>query len=78
MSFADSALVNGVVEPYTVFQNTQRPHIAKYRRYPGNASSEGRYSDNNYAAMRYAEVLLTAAEALAEITADLTRKRRVI
>lgn len=67
VSFADSALVNGVVEPYTVFQNTQRPHIAKYRRYPGNASSEGRYSDNNYATMRYAEVLLTAAEALAEV-----------
>jgi hypothetical protein len=55
------------MEPYTVFQNTQRPHIAKYRRYPGNASSEGRYSDNNYADMRYAEVLLTAAEARAEI-----------
>lgn len=67
VSFADSALVNGVLEPYTVFQNTQRPHIAKYRRFPGLASTEGRYSDNNYAAFRYAEVLLTAAEALAEI-----------
>jgi hypothetical protein len=67
VSFADSALVKGVMEPYTVFQNTQRPHIAKYRRFPGTANSDGRYSDNNYAAFRYAEVLLTAAEALAEI-----------
>src|SRR5690606_27157188 len=50
------------------FENTQRPHIAKYRRYPGNSNAEGRYSDHNYAAFRYAEVLLTAAEALAEIS----------
>lgn len=67
VSFADSALVGGVLEPYTVFQNTQRPHIAKYRRYPGQSNAEGRYSDTNYATMRYAEVLLIAAEALAEI-----------
>jgi hypothetical protein len=67
VSFADSALIDGVLQPYTVFQNTQRPHIAKYRRFPGNANSEGRYSDHNYATMRYAEVLLIAAEALAEV-----------
>lgn len=67
VSFADSALIDGVLEPYTVFQNTQRPHIAKYRRFPGSSDSEGRYSDNNYATMRYAEVLLIAAEALAEV-----------
>ena len=52
---------------YTEFQNTQRPHIAKYRRFPGNSNSDGRYSDNNYAAMRYGEVLLIAAEAAAEV-----------
>ena len=67
VSFADSALIGGELEPYTVFQNTKRPHIAKYRRFPGESNAEGRYSDNNYATMRYAEVLLIAAEALAEI-----------
>jgi starch-binding outer membrane protein, SusD/RagB family len=67
VSFADEALIGGVLQPYTVFQNTKRPHIAKYRRFPGNSNAEGRYSDNNYATMRYAEVLLIAAEALAEI-----------
>ncbi|MGC1242834.1 MAG: RagB/SusD family nutrient uptake outer membrane protein [Chryseosolibacter sp.] len=68
VSFADTALIGGVRQPYTVFQNTKRPHIAKYRRFPGSSNAEGRYSDNNYATMRYAEVLLTAAEALTEIT----------
>ena len=67
VSFADEAPVGGVMTPYTGFQNTQRPHIAKYRRYPGQSNAEGRYSDNNYAAMRYAEVLLIAAEALTEV-----------
>lgn len=67
VSFADSALIGGVLKPYTEFQNTKRPHIAKYRRFPGESNAEGRYSDNNYATMRYAEVLLIAAEALAEI-----------
>ncbi|MFC4870718.1 RagB/SusD family nutrient uptake outer membrane protein [Negadavirga shengliensis] len=67
VSFAAEAPVNGVMTPYSQFDNTQRPHIAKYRRYPGNSNAEGRYSDHNYAAMRYAEILLTAAEALTEV-----------
>jgi starch-binding outer membrane protein, SusD/RagB family len=71
VSFVDEAPVtkDGVttIVPYTQFQNTKRPHIAKYRRYPGKSNAEGRYSDHNYATMRYAEVLLIAAEALAEI-----------
>lgn len=67
VSFNAEAPVGGVMTPYTEFQNTQRPHIAKYRRYPGNSDAEGRYSDHNYAAMRYAEILLTAAEAAAEV-----------
>ena len=48
---------------------TKRPHIAKFNRYPGAApaSAAFRYSDNNYQDMRYAEVLLIAAEALCEI-----------
>ncbi|GAA5222035.1 RagB/SusD family nutrient uptake outer membrane protein [Membranihabitans marinus] len=67
VSFEDSALIGGVLMPYTEFPNTPRPHVAKYRRYPGNANSDGRFSDNDYSAFRYAEVLLTAAEALTEI-----------
>lgn len=67
VSLADSALIDGVMQPYTVFANTQRPHIAKYVRYPGTANGDGRRSDHNYAAFRYAEILLIAAEALAEI-----------
>lgn len=56
----------GVTIPYTAFPNEKRPHIAKWRRFPGNAIANGRYSDFNYPDMRYAEVLLTAAEALIE------------
>jgi hypothetical protein len=69
VSFTDEAPHDGVMLPYTEFQNTKRPHIAKYRRYPGESNAEGRYSDHNYATMRYAEVLLMAAEALAEMNA---------
>ncbi len=47
----------------------KRPHIAKFTRYPGDApiTRAYRYSDNNYQDMRYAEVLLIAAEALCEV-----------
>ena len=68
VSFEDTTLVDGVPTPYTQFQNTKRPHIAKYFRYAGNSNGEARYSDHNYAAYRYAEVLLTAAEALNEVS----------
>lgn len=68
MSFDATAMVDGEVVPFTEFDNTQRPHIAKFTRYPGNVGGEYRNSDNNYPAMRYAEVLLIAAEALAEIS----------
>ncbi|ADB36924.1 RagB/SusD family nutrient uptake outer membrane protein [Spirosoma linguale] len=67
VSLEDSMRVGGVVKPYTAFPTAARPHIAKFARYPGNANSEGRYSDHNYVCFRYAEVLLTAAEALAEV-----------
>lgn len=56
----------GVTIPYTSFPNEKRPHIAKWRRFPGNAIANGRYSDFNYPDMRYAEILLIAAEALTE------------
>lgn len=68
VSFDDSIRMGGVLKPYTEFANTKRPHIAKYARFAGNSNSEGRYSDHNYPAMRYAEVLLIAAEASAEVS----------
>ncbi len=53
-----------------------RPHIAKYFRALGvsgsAASSNGRDSDIDYICMRYAEVLLIAAEALNEINGSPT------
>lgn len=59
-------------KPYTSW-TLPRPHIAKFTRYPGTTTQANyRYSDNNYADMRYAEVLLTAAEALAEINGPNT------
>jgi hypothetical protein len=67
VSFEDSLLIGGKLVPYTEFPNTKRPHIAKYARFAGNSNSEGRYSDHNYAAMRYAEILLIAAEASVEV-----------
>jgi starch-binding outer membrane protein, SusD/RagB family len=68
VSFDAETPMGGVMKPYTEFVNTKRPHIAKFRRFPGNSDAEGRYSDHNYACFRYAEVLLIAAEALAEVS----------
>jgi starch-binding outer membrane protein, SusD/RagB family len=69
VSFDTTTVMNGQVVPYSQFQNpnSKRPHIAKYQRYPGNLHAEGRFSAHKYATMRYAEVLLIAAEALAEV-----------
>jgi hypothetical protein len=65
VSFQDTLILNGRVIPYTQFPEP-RPHIDKWRRFPGNAGIGGRYSDFNYSEFRYAEVLLIAAEAIAE------------
>lgn len=61
--------------PFTVFRESgagrgvNRPHIAKYTRAIGaTATGNGRGSEANYMMMRYAEVLLIAAEALNEIS----------
>ncbi len=66
-------LFDGVVQPFTVFKESgagravNRPHIAKYTRGTGVTSTgNGRGSQQNYMMMRYAEVLLIAAEALNE------------
>ncbi|MEP0712565.1 RagB/SusD family nutrient uptake outer membrane protein [Algoriphagus sp.] len=66
VSFIDTLVVNGVKRPYTDF-STPRPHVGKWVKLPGNANAIGRYSDHNIADFRYAEVLMIAAEASAEI-----------
>lgn len=49
-------------------RNVNQPYIAKYTRLRGaTPGAEGRASSQNYMMMRYAEVLLIAAEALNEI-----------
>ena len=64
---------NNTITPYTGFfaadsRNKNQPYIAKYTRFTGpTTGANGRASSNNYALIRYAEVLLIAAEALNEI-----------
>lgn len=67
VSFQDTLVLPNRVVPYTGFPDP-RPHIDKWRRFPGNAGAGGRYSDFNYNDFRYAEVLLIAAEAIGEIS----------
>ena len=77
VNFDDEAVVeNGtMVIPYTQFssedgRNANRPHISKYTAMAGDlpqANTSGRDSESNYQMMRYAEVLLIAAEAAAEL-----------
>lgn len=68
VAFFAEALVGGVLTGYEDYPLEKRPHIAKFRRFPGEAQSSGRQSDNNYAMYRYAEVLLIAAEAGNELS----------
>lgn len=68
VSFEDSVIVKGVK---TALVDTKfrvpRPHIAKYFRYPGpQEAGDDRSSDHHYCMYRYADVLLMAAEAIAE------------
>ncbi|MFK8162651.1 MAG: RagB/SusD family nutrient uptake outer membrane protein [Lewinella sp.] len=66
---------SGNVLPFTNFsstdvRNANRPHISKYTAMAGDtpiANTSGRDSDSNYQLMRYAEVLLIAAEAAIEL-----------
>ncbi|MCV9387303.1 RagB/SusD family nutrient uptake outer membrane protein [Reichenbachiella ulvae] len=75
VSFDTLLVYEGVETPYTdwgaIARNVPRPHIAKYFRAVGEsglpAGSNGRDSELDFPVMRYAEVLLTAAEALNEI-----------
>ncbi len=55
------------IRQYPDFDQEKRPHIAKFRRFPGESQASGRRSDTNYNIYRYAEVLLIAAEAGNEV-----------
>ncbi len=78
VSFDPTGVFDGNVEPFTNYRNfnsraVNRPHIAKYTRRTGvTANNNGRASQHNYSMMRYAEVLLIAAEALNEISPNST------
>jgi hypothetical protein len=66
VSFIDSGFVDGVYSGYEAFapnHGSPRPHIAKFWEFCGQSRGDCGFSDNNYAAMRYAEVLFIAAEA---------------
>ncbi len=77
VNFDDEAVIDtdGNVIPFSQFSsvnavNTNRPHISKYTAMAGDlpqANNNGRDSESNYQLMRYAEVLLIAAEAAAEL-----------
>ncbi|TNJ45835.1 RagB/SusD family nutrient uptake outer membrane protein [Tamlana fucoidanivorans] len=73
VSLDTTAVFAGVEEPFMNFpnfdsRNIASPYIAKYTRLIGlSAQGNGRASQLNYAQLRYAEVLLIAAEALNEI-----------
>jgi len=78
VSMDATGIFDGNVEPFTNYRNfnsraVNRPHIAKYTRNTGvTANNNGRGSQHNYSMMRYAEVLLIAAEALNEVTPGTT------
>ena len=73
VSFDTMVLFTGNVSKYYTEWPIPRPHIAKYIRYPGSAASpNGTNSSLNYMLMRYAEVLLIAAEALTEVNGGPT------
>ncbi|GGZ87817.1 RagB/SusD family nutrient uptake outer membrane protein [Algibacter mikhailovii] len=74
VSFEEEANIGGTFVTYENFtisghvhaRNT--PYIAKYTRYPGPfARGSGRATSHNYSMIRFAEVLLIAAEAGVEI-----------
>ncbi|UMB52568.1 RagB/SusD family nutrient uptake outer membrane protein [Lutibacter sp. A64] len=74
VSFQTEATIGGVTVDYTQFtisgheHAANRPYIAKYTRYPGPyARSNKRATSHNNSMLRYAEVLLIAAEAGVEI-----------
>ncbi|RED93828.1 RagB/SusD family nutrient uptake outer membrane protein [Marinoscillum furvescens] len=71
VSFDTVTLINDDTVHYSnwdqVPRGVARPHIAKYFRYPGKSGINARDSDQDYPVIRYAEVLLIAAEAANEL-----------
>lgn len=74
VSLDEEASINGNVEPFTNFKVSghihaaNQPYIAKYTRFPGEfARGNARATSHNYSMLRYAEILLIAAEAAVEI-----------
>ncbi|MCF8715581.1 RagB/SusD family nutrient uptake outer membrane protein [Joostella atrarenae] len=74
VSLDDEASIGGTVVDYTQFDISghqfakNNPYIAKYMRYPGEyARANARATSHNYSMIRYAEVLLIAAEAAVEL-----------
>ncbi|MEM1135898.1 MAG: RagB/SusD family nutrient uptake outer membrane protein, partial [Bacteroidota bacterium] len=66
VSFIDSAFIGEDLVGYDQFapnHGSPRPHQGKYFRLCGSHRGDCGQSDNNYSAMRYAEILLIAAEA---------------
>ena len=87
VSLDTTAVFNGIVVPYTVFfesgnsgRGVNRPHIAKYTRGVSGKTTltNGRGSETNYLMMRYAEVLLIAAEALNELSPGSTEAQNYV
>jgi starch-binding outer membrane protein, SusD/RagB family len=68
VSFEDTVVFRGEVTALVDANiRVPRPHIAKYFRYPGpQEGGDDRSSDHRYSLYRYADVLLFAAEAIAE------------
>jgi hypothetical protein len=76
VSFQTEATIGDDTVDYTNFtisgheHAANQPYIAKYSRYPGDfARGSKRATSHNYSMMRYAEVLLIAAEAGVEVGA---------
>lgn len=70
-AYADASLVEKIgYEEFAPNHGSPRPHIGKYFRTAGNHRGDSGTSDNNYAAFRYAEVLLIAAEAAINLGLD--------
>ncbi len=74
VSFQTEVTIGGVTVDYTQFDISghehaaNQPYIAKYTRFPGEyAKGNKRATSHNYSMIRYAEVLLIAAEAAVEL-----------
>lgn len=75
VTFDDTMIIGGVEVSYENYvaaneRSVNRPHVAKYTRMASKTPTQdgnGRGSNSNYCMMRYAEVLMIAAEAANEL-----------